>query len=227
MASTVGPMRVPLVRCLGVALSLCALAACTSGSEDTIERPASSDGVVTGGQIIVSGDLSAGAPNSSDATVAPPGPATSSPAAPTTPATRSSTTASTVPRPATTTTTTTEAEVVGDGPVLTAPGRDSTAATPGVGGGLVPAFFAIEATATVACTTANPGTAQLRWEVIGTEAVDVALGSATNIFRNAQPPAGTLDVPLDCAIGSTYFVVATNAEGSTTRSVKLAADAAA
>ena len=65
-----------------------------------------------------------------------------------------------------------------------------------------------------------------RWEVIGSEAVDIAIGSATKIFRLAQPPAGSLDVPLDCADGSTYFVVARNADGATTRSVNMAADSA-
>jgi hypothetical protein len=110
--------------------------------------------------------------------------------------------------------------------VLTSPDDNGASETPGIGGELAPAFFALEATTSVACAVANPGTVELRWEVIGSEAVDIAIGSATKIFRLAQPPAGTLDVPLDCADGSTYFVVARNADGSTTRSVNLAADSA-
>ncbi len=215
-------MRRPVSRTLGIALSLGVLAACTSSPADTIEPPNSS-----GGEIIISGDLNDDVPAATTgSTVEPPAPASSSTvAAETTAATSGS--ANTTPRPATTARpTTTEAEVVGDGPVLTSPG-DSTSESPGIGGGLVPAFFALEATPTIDCSTANPATVQLRWEVIGSEAVDIAIGSTTGIFRLAQPPAGTLDVPLDCADGSTYFVVASNAEGSTTRSISLAADATA
>jgi hypothetical protein len=209
-------MRRPSSRTLGIALSLATLAACTSSPADTIELPNSS-----GGEIIVSGDLNDDVPaETTGSTVQPPAPASSSSVAPTTSTASAATT--TTPRPATT-----EAEVVGDGPVLTSPGDDSTSESPGIGGGLVPAFFALEATPTIDCSAADPGTAQLRWEVIGSETVDIAIGSATQIFRLAQPPAGTLDVPLDCADGSTYFVVASNAEGSTTRSVNLAADSAA
>ncbi len=224
-------MRGPAFGILGIALSVSALAACTSTPEDTIEPPNSAGGEITGGEIIVGGDLNDDAPiETTSLTVEPPAPATSSttePAASTVapnPATTRATTPATTPA-ITAQPTTTEAEVVGDGPVLTSPGTDGTSEAPGVG--LVPAFFALEATPTVDCTAANPGTVQLRWEVIGSETVDIAIGTATQIFRLAQPPAGTLDVPLDCAEGSTYFVVASNAEGSTTRSVHLAADAAA
>jgi hypothetical protein len=205
-ATTVRSMRRPSTRTLGIALGLAGLAACTSSAAETIELPNSS-----GDEIIVSGNLNDDVPaETAGATIEPPAPASSSSVAPTT------------TRP-----TTSEAELVGDGPVLTSPGDDSTSESPGIGGGLVPAFFALEATPTIDCSAADPGTAQLRWEVIGSETVDIAIGSATQIFRLAQPPAGTLDVPLDCADGSTYFVVASNAEGMTTRSVNLAADSAA
>ncbi len=111
--------------------------------------------------------------------------------------------------------------MVGDGPVLTTPGEgDGAAEAPGVG--IVPIFFAIEATTTTACGGGGAGTVSLRWEVAGAETVDVAIGAADKIFRLGQPPAGTLDVPLDCAQGSRYFVVATNPEGTTTRSVTVA-----
>lgn len=217
----------PSSRTVGIALSLGALAACTSSPADTIEPPDSGAGQVTGGEIIVGGDLNGDVSvETTGSTVEPPAPVSSSSVAATTTVAASTAPATTAKPRATSTTrpTTTEAEVVGDGPVLTSPG---SAESPGVGGGLAPAFFALEATPTVDCAAANPGTAQLRWEVIGTEAVDIAIGSATQIFRLAQPPAGTLDVPLDCADGSTYFVVASNGEGSTTRSVNLAADSAA
>jgi hypothetical protein len=222
--TTVFWMRVPVSRTLGVALSLAALAACTSSPADTIEVPSSSGAEVTGGKIILSGDLNDDVPAETTAsTVEPPAPASSSSVAPET----RTASVETTPRPATTARpTTTDAEVVGDGPVLTFPDADDTSETPGIGGELAPAFFALEATTSVACAVANPGTVELRWEVIGSEAVDIAIGSATKIFRLAQPPAGTLDVPLDCADGSTYFVVARNADGSTTRSVNMAADAA-
>jgi hypothetical protein len=211
-----GAVRHQVSRTLGIALSLIALAACTSSPADTVDVPNSS-----GGEVTVDGDLNGDVPAQ---TVEPPAPASSSSVAAESTAAASDS-APTTPRPATTTRpTATEAEVVGDGPVLTSPGGNGTPETPGAGGGLVPAFFALEATTTVACSAANPGTAKLRWEVIGTEAVDIAIGSATKIFRLAQPPAGTLDVPLDCADGSTYFVVASNAEGATTRSVNVAAD---
>jgi hypothetical protein len=220
-------MRRSLPRALGIALSIGALAACTSSPADTIEPPTGSD-AVTGGDIIVGGDLNDDVSRTADSTIAPPTPASSSTSEPiaTTRATSVATTPPPVTRPPTTVRpSTTEAEVVGDGPVLTAPGNDGTSETPPAGGGLMPVFFAIEATPTIGCASSNPGTARLRWEVIGSEAVDIAIGSATSVFRLAQPPAGTLDVPLDCTTGSKYFVIASNDDGSTTRSVSLAADA--
>lgn len=224
-------MRGPVSRTLGIALSLSALAACTSSPADTIEAQNSSGGSrgeITGGEIIISADLNDGVPaDTTGSTVAPPAPASSTTVAPSTSAAAaaSTPTATTARVPETTRPTTTEAEVVGDGPVLTSPG-ENTSESPGLDGGLVPVFFALEATTTVDCATANPGAAELRWEVIGSEAVDIAIGSATKIFRLGLPPAGTLDVPLDCADGSTYFVVASNAEGATTQSAYLAADPA-
>lgn len=147
--------------------------------------------------------------------------ATTSPAVTTTAATTttaaSTTTVPTTAAPTTTPPTTApEPDPIGDGPVLSGQ-PDGEAGAPS--SGLAPAFFVFEAAREVECTPTASGTAILRWEVIGAETVDIAIGSADEIFRLAEPPAGALEVPLGCTDGSTYFVTASNADGSTTRSV--------
>ncbi len=210
------------------------LAACTGATDESIEPAGTGGDDVTGGEIIVSGDLSGGtattdadpAPTPAQSTTSPdpdasPGPsdtaAPGSTAAPTSSADGNGDGNAAQDEVVDEV----EDEVVGDGPVLTTPGEgDGAAQAPGVG--IVPIFFAIEATTTTACGGGGAGTVSLRWEVAGAETVDVAIGAADKIFRLGQPPAGTLDVPLDCAQGSRYFVVATNPEGTTMRSVTVA-----
>ncbi len=231
-------MRRFAVKTLSLGMVLVLAGACTSGPESTIDAPGGqneSDGV-TGGEIIVSGDLTAGTAAGDDDTSS--GPVTES--APTTARSTSTTvrpTTQTTPQttraPASTvargngsggsTTTTTEAEVIGDGPVLTnSVGIDNSGESPGVGTGLRPVFFALEATTTVRCADADPGTVRIRWEVIGTESVDVSVGFVGNVRRPDEPPSGTADLPLDCATGSQYFVIAENPDGETIRSVSVA-----
>jgi hypothetical protein len=101
--------------------------------------------------------------------------------------------------------------------VLTSPPQ-----TAGDNGALVPVFFGFSATTTTGCSNADPGTVELKWEVIGTESVSIAIGTDTQVFRTGEPPAGSLDVPLACAASSTYFVIATNPGGRTVRSATVA-----
>lgn len=104
-------------------------------------------------------------------------------------------------------------EPVGDGPVLTSPAQ-----TAGGNDSLAPVFFDFNASAAIGCANADQGTVTLQWEVIGAESVSVAIGTDSQILGTGQPPAGSLDVPLDCAAGSTYFVIAENPGGRTVRS---------
>jgi hypothetical protein len=122
-------------------------------------------------------------------------------------------------------------EPVGDGPVLTTPpqpteGDPTQSETPieptSSNGALAPVFFSFGATTTTRCDEADPGTITLQWEVAGTESVSVAIGTDSQIFRASQPPAGSLDIPLDCAAGGTYFVIAENPGGRTVRSATVA-----
>lgn len=202
--------------------------ACTSGAESTIDAPPGLNGSddVSGGEIIVSGDLTAGttAPDPGDADTAAPTTTVAPPAtaAPSTSAAPTQSPAATTPSE--TTTVTTEAEPVGDGPVLTSPvGNDDSGESPGIGNGLRPVFFALVATTVVECADADPGTVSLRWEVIGAESVDVSVGAIGDIRSPDEPPAGTIELPLDCATGSQYFVIAENPDGETIRSVTVGA----
>ena len=242
--SIVGSMRRIAVNSLGLGMILVLAGACTSGPESTIEAPLEQNesGGVTGGEIIVSGDLSAGAAaDDADGSSSPP--STIEPTAGTVaespPTTTRSTSTTTRPTSQTTrptastvsgsnsggsSTVTTEAEVVGDGPVLTNPvGIDNSGESPGIGTGLRPVFFALEATTTVTCADATPGTVRLRWEVIGAESVDVSVRVIGNIRSADEPPSGTIDLPLDCTAGSQYFVIAENPDGETIRSVSVGA----
>jgi hypothetical protein len=119
-----------------------------------------------------------------------------------------------------------DGEPVGDGPVLTSPPQttegDTTTEPASTNGALAPVFFGFGAAATTGCADADPGTVTLQWEVAGTESVSVAIGTDSQIFRTGQPPAGSLDVPLDCAGDSTYFVIAENPGGRTVRSTTVA-----
>ena len=108
-------------------------------------------------------------------------------------------------------------EPVGDGPVLTSPPQTAGGNDP-----LTPVFFDFTATAATGCAHADQGTVTLQWEVVGTESVSVAIGTDSQIFRTGEPPAGSLDVPLDCVAGSTYFVIAENPGGRTVRSTTVA-----
>lgn len=226
-------MRRFAVNTLGLGMVLVLVGACTSGPESTIDVPpgqTDSDDV-TGGEIIVSGDLDAGTaaadPGAGETAGAPA--TTSAPPATTTSSAAPSTSAAPTPLPAVTTpsettTATTEAEIVGDGPVLTSPiGNDNSGESPGIGNGLRPVFFALEATTVVECADADPGTVSLRWEVIGAESVDVSVGAIGDIRSPDEPPAGTINLPLDCTAGSQYFVIAENPDGETIRSVTVGA----
>ena len=226
-------MRRLVVNALGLGMILVLAGACTGGSESAIETTTGQGGGVTGGEIIVSGDLTAGssADSSTDAATA------------TVDATVTTTAAATTIRPATTrpastppttrpprsdsggsSTATTDAAVIGDGPVLNNPvGDDDFGESPGIGNGLVPVFFVLEATTKVGCGTANPGSVTLRWEVIGAESVDISIGFVGDIRHPDEMPAGTIDLPLDCATGSQYFVIAENPDGETIRSVTVSA----
>jgi hypothetical protein len=119
-----------------------------------------------------------------------------------------------------------DGEPLGDGPVLTSPPQttegDTTTESPSTNGALAPVFFGFGAAATTGCADADPGTVTLQWEVAGTESVSVAIGTDSQIFRTGQPPAGSLDAPLDCSRGNTYFVIAENPGGRTVRSTTVA-----
>ncbi len=234
-------MRRLFVRTLSLGIVLALASACAGDPEATIGTTSVDD--VTGGEIIVSGDLTAGSPSdgggdestdaaastgeeSTDGTTAPPTTVTTTTTRATTPPTTRapSTTSSANNSSGGASTATTEAPVIGDGPVLTVPvGIDDSGESPGVGTGLKPVFFALEATTKVACNIASPGTVSLRWEVIGVETVDIAVKTTGNIRSADQPPAGTIDLSLDCTNGSQYFVVAENPDGKTTRSVSVSA----
>jgi hypothetical protein len=221
-------MRRFVLNTLGLGMILVLAGACTSGSESTIDAPPGLNGSddVSGGEIIVSGDLAAGtaAPDPGDAdTIAPA--TTVAPQATVEPSTSAAPTRSPAETtPSESATVTTEAEPVGDGPVLTSPvGNDDSGESPGIGNGLRPAFFALEATTVVECADANPGTVNLRWEVIGAESVDVSVGAIGDIRSPDEPPAGTIELPLDCTAGSQYFVIAENPDGETIRSVTVGA----
>jgi predicted small secreted protein len=114
-------------------------------------------------------------------------------------------------------TTNNSGEQVGDGTVLI-----STPQAAGGNDALVPVFFDFIATVTTGCANTDQGTVKLQWEVIGTESVSIAIGTDSQILRAGEPPAGSLDVPLDCAAGSTYFVIAANPSGRTVRSATVA-----
>ena len=114
-------------------------------------------------------------------------------------------------------TTNNSGEPVGDGTVLI-----STPQAAGGNDALVPVFFDFIATVTTGCANTDQGTVKLQWEVIGTESVSIAIGTDSQILRAGEPPAGSLDVPLDCAAGSTYFVIAANPSGRTVRSATVA-----
>lgn len=204
------------------AVSLAA-ASCTSAPESTIEARSTVATIANVGEIANS-ENNETAPEPQPASAAP-STAVASPAstsaplatvAPTAPPTDAPTAPPTVaPNP--TQPATTSVEPVGDGPVLTSPPQ-----TAGDNGALVPVFFGFSATATTGCANADPGTVELKWEVIGTESVSIAIGTDTQVFRTGEPPAGSLDVPLDCAASSTYFVIATNPGGRTVRSATVA-----
>jgi uncharacterized protein YceK len=161
-----------------------------------------------------------GAQDSETALTSPPEAPT--PAAPSIPATSTQTT----PPIVSPVETSTDDEPVGDGPVLTAPaqpaGGDTASETPSASSNLTPVFFGFNATTATGCADADPGTVTLQWEVIGTESVSIAFGNESEILSSGQPAAGSLDVPLDCAEGSTYFVVAENPGGRTVRSTSVA-----
>jgi cytoskeletal protein RodZ len=108
-------------------------------------------------------------------------------------------------------------EPVGDGPVLTSPAQAAGGNDP-----LAPVFFDFNAATATGCANADQGTVTLQWEVIGAESVSVAIGTDSQIFRTDEPPAGSLDVPFDCAASSTYFVIAANPSGRTVRSTTVA-----
>jgi hypothetical protein len=210
-------MRRFVLNTLGLGMILVLAGACTSGPESTIDAPPGLNGSddVSGGEIIVSGDLAAdtAAPDPGDAdTIAPA--TTVAPQATAEPSTSAAPTRSPAETtPSESATVTTEAEPVGDGPVLTSPvGNDDSGESPGIGNGLRPAFFALEAT-----------TVNLRWEVIGAESVDVSVGAIGDIRSPDEPPAGTIELPLDCTAGSQYFVIAENPDGETIRSVTVGA----
>lgn len=116
----------------------------------------------------------------------------------------------------TTRVTPTEAEIIGDGPVLSGAPPDDPDQT-----GLVPVFFVFDAAITQPCG-GDFGTVTLRWEVIGTESVYVAVNDVDVPFLTDQPPAGLAEVPLDCERGNTYFVVAENPDGRSFQSVAIA-----
>lgn len=111
---------------------------------------------------------------------------------------------------------TTDDEVVGDGPVL----ADALPDDPDQAV-LAPAFFVFDAAITQPCG-GDFGTVTVRWEVIGTEAVYVAVNDVDEPFLRDQPPAGLAEVPLDCERGNIYFVVAENPEGRSFRSIAIA-----
>ncbi|NND73855.1 MAG: hypothetical protein HKN44_02510 [Ilumatobacter sp.] len=100
---------------------------------------------------------------------------------------------------------------------------DVTVADAVVGGALVPAFFAFDVSdpgpcpepseADAAAQPAAPAEVTLRWEVIGTESVDVAIGDVGAVYRAALPPAGSLTVAHQCPGPTSYFVVAENPDG--------------
>jgi len=200
------------------AVSLAA-ASCTSAPESTVEARSTVATIANVGEIANS-ENNETAPEPQPASAAP-STAVASPASTSAPlATVAPTVAPTAPptvAPNPTQPATTSVEPVGDGPVLTSPPQ-----TAGDNGALVPVFFGFSATATTGCANADPGTVELKWEVIGTESVSIAIGTDTQVFRTGEPPAGSLDVPLDCAASSTYFVIATNPGGRTVRSATVA-----
>lgn len=150
-------------------------------------------------------------PSSSDPTVQAPA-NTSAPSTANTPSIPA-----TAPATAPPTTANNDEEPVGDTPVLTSPPQSA-----GDEGGLAPLFFGFDAVTSIACSDVDPGTVTLRWEAVGAESISVAIGTDTQIFQAEQSPAGSLDVPLDCAGGSTYFVIAENPAGRTVRSTTVA-----
>ena len=219
------PTTVIAMRRIVLLISAVSLAAasCTSAPESTVEARSTVTTIANVGEIANS-ENNETAPEPQPASAAP-STAVASPAstsaplatvAPTAPPTVAPTAPPTVaPNP--TQPATTSVEPVGDGPVLTSPPQ-----TAGDNGALVPVFFGFSATATTGCANADPGTVELKWEVIGTESVSIAIGTDTQVFRTGEPPAGSLDVPLDCAASSTYFVIATNPGGRTVRSATVA-----
>lgn len=234
-------MRRFVVNSFGIGMVLVLTGACATSPESAIDAPAGQDGAdgVTGGEIIVSGDLAADEggpqPNPTTASSDPTLPSSSTTVRPT--VTTSNMPSTRPPSPTTTRppaddsngsagspTATSEARVIGDGPVMTDPMRNGNSGeSPGADNGLRPVFFALEATTTVKCADTDPGSVRLRWEVIGAETVDISIGFVGDIRQADQPPAGTIDLPLDCQTGSQYFVVAENPDGETVRSVTVGA----
>jgi len=229
-------MRHPVIHRVLLGVTVVLLAACTSDPRDATETPS---GDVSGGAIDEAGDLSADTIAATPPTEAPVQTFSTSPplevattatadsVAATTSTITSDTTTTVGPTTTaavdvTTTSATADSEVVGDGPVLTVGIDDDSGESPGVQTGITPVFFALEATTEVDCTTADPGTVRLRWEVIGAETVDVSVAFVGNIFSPDESPAGTIDLPLDCSTGSEYFVIAENPDGETIRSVSVA-----
>ncbi len=102
--------------------------------------------------------------------------------------------------------------------VSTRPATTTTAATsdPTAGGALLPAFFAFEVSEPGPCAESAP-TVTLRWEVIGTESVDIAIGTVDAVHRADLSPAGSLTVPHPCPGPVSYFVVAENPDGRSVR----------
>ena len=196
------------------AVSLAA-ASCTSAPESTVEARSTVATIANVGEIANS-ENNETAPEPQPASAAP-STAVASPASTSAPLATVAPTAPPTVAPNPTQPATTSVEPVGDGPVLTSPPQ-----TAGDNGALVPVFFGFSATATTGCANADPGTVELKWEVIGTESVSIAIGTDTQVFRTGEPPAGSLDVPLDCAASSTYFVIATNPGGRTVRSATVA-----
>ena len=190
-------------------------ASCTSAPEATVEARSP---VVSAGQMANSENNESAptpqpdapastAPSSSDTTV----PAAASTSAPT--ATNAPSATAALPQQAADN----GDEPVGDGPVLTSPAQAAGGNDP-----LAPVFFDFNAATATGCANADQGTVTLQWEVIGAESVSVAIGTDSQIFRTDESPAGSLDVPFDCAASSTYFVIAANPSGRTVRSTTVA-----
>jgi len=195
-----------------IALLISALGLITASCTSTPEAAVEARSTVTNLGEIADSENSESAPTPQPDTPASPAPSTTAPAAASTSA-PTATDASSV----TQTAGDNDDQPVGDSPVLTSPAQ-----TAGSNSALAPVFFDFNATAAIGCANADQGTVTLQWEVIGTESVSVAIGTDSQILRTGEPPAGSLDVPFDCAAGSTYFVIAANPDGRTMRSTTVA-----